>query len=74
MGPDAVRDAPGAKEDVAILDVREPVEWKEGHIKGAKHLLRGLLETKAADELPDTDACLITHCVFGDRAHSPPKL
>lgn len=65
--PDAVRDALESGEDVVILDVREPNEWEEGHIKGAKHLPRGLLESKAADELPDKDARIITHCAIGGR-------
>ena len=54
--PDAVHDALESGEDITILDVRKPEEWEEGHIKGVKHLPRGLLELKAADELPDTDA------------------
>jgi phage shock protein E len=65
--PDAVREALESGEDVTVLDVREPEEWEEGRIKGAKHLTRGLLELKAADELPGTDARIITHCVSGGR-------
>ncbi len=63
--PDAVHDALESGEDITILDVREPEEWEEGHIKGAKLLPRGLLELKAADELPDTDARIVTHCASG---------
>jgi rhodanese-related sulfurtransferase len=65
--PDAVREALESGEGVTVLDVREPEEWEEGHIKGAKHLPRGLLELKAADELPDTNARIITHCASGGR-------
>ena len=65
--PDAVRDALQSGEDVLILDVREPNEWDEAHIKSAKLLPRGLLEYKAADELPDKDARIITHCALGGR-------
>ena len=65
--PDAVREALESGEDVTVLDVREPEEWEEGHIKGAKHLPRGLLELKAADELPNTEARIITHCASGGR-------
>ncbi len=66
-GPDAVRDALVSREDIIILDVREPDEWEEGHIKGAKHLPRGLLESRAADELPNTSARIFTHCASGGR-------
>ncbi len=65
--PEAVREALESGEDVTILDVREPEEWEAGHIKGAKHLPRGLLELKAADELPDTNARIVTHCASGGR-------
>lgn len=65
--PDAVHNALESGEEVIILDVREPDEWEEGHIKGAKLLPRGLLEYKAADELPDKDARIITHCARGGR-------
>jgi len=41
--PDAVREALESGEGVTVLDVREPEEWEEGHIKGVKHLPRGLL-------------------------------
>lgn len=65
--PDTVYNALESGEDVTILDVREPNEWDEEHIKGAKFLPRGLLESKAADELPDKDARIITHCALGGR-------
>ena len=65
--PEAVREALESEEAVTVVDVREPEEWEEGHIKGAKHLPRGLLELKAADELPNTEARIITHCASGGR-------
>lgn len=65
--PDAVRNALESGEDITILDVREPNEWEEGHIKGAKLLPRGLLEYRAADELPNKDARIVTHCALGGR-------
>ena len=37
--------------DVAVIDVREPFEWREGHVEGALHL--PMLEAvKRLDELP----------------------
>ena len=41
--------AAAAKQDprLLIVDVREPVEWAEGHIPGALLVPRGMLEAKA---------------------------
>lgn len=54
-------------EDFIVVDVREPEEWAAGHVPGAKHIPRGFLEYRAADELPDKDARIIVHCASGGR-------
>ncbi|MDP9427218.1 MAG: rhodanese-like domain-containing protein [Actinomycetota bacterium] len=64
---DTVHGALEAGDDVTVVDVREPAEWEAGHIKGAKPVPRGLLEYKAADELPDKDARIVVHCAVGGR-------
>ena len=64
---DAVHGALEAGEDITVVDVREPAEWEAGHIQGAKHVPRGLLEYKAADELPEKDARIVVHCAVGGR-------
>src|SRR3712207_8127264 len=46
---------------------RSPDEYEAGHVPGAKPLPRGLLEYKAADELPDKDARIVVHCALGGR-------
>ncbi len=63
----SVHDAVGSGQDVTVLDVREPDEFEAGHIPGAKPLPRGLLEYKAAEELPDKDARIVVHCALGGR-------
>ena len=63
----SVHDAVGLGQDVTVLDVREPDEFEAGHIPGAKPLPRGLLEYKAAEELPDKDARIVVHCALGGR-------
>ena len=65
-GVEEVHDALKRRE-VTVVDVREPDEWEAGHVPGAKHLPRGLLEYKAADELPDKDARIVVHCALGGR-------
>ena len=63
---ETVHDAMGS-EDVTVIDVREPDEFEAGHIPGAKPLPRGLLEYKAAEELPDKGARIVVHCALGGR-------
>lgn len=67
-GVEEVHDALERGESVTVVDVREPEEWAEGHVPGAKHVPRGLLESRAADELPDRDARIIVHCAVGGRS------
>ncbi|MDQ0089122.1 rhodanese-related sulfurtransferase [Paenibacillus anaericanus] len=49
-----------------IIDVREPAEWAEGHIAGAKHIPLGQL-TGRLDEL-DKDIEMIIVCRSGGRS------
>ncbi len=67
VSADEIHTTIGAGEKVTILDVREPGEWEAGHIPGAKHIPRGVLEYQASTELPDRDARIITHCASGGR-------
>ena len=50
-----------------FLDVRTSKEFKMGHIPGAMHLARGLLEFKIAKAVPDKNANIIICCKSGGR-------
>src|SRR5215831_10126526 len=68
---------PTVQENVAthkavLVDVREPKEWKEGHVEGAislplSSLKKGVDTTTIEKELPK-DKIVYTHCVMGVRA------
>ena len=51
-----------------LIDVREPDEWRNGHIRDALHIPRGMLEFKIEDEVDDKDARLVTYCAAGSRS------
>jgi len=50
---------------LAVLDVREPVEWAYGHIEGAVHIPLGEL-TGRLDEVPEGQTLVV--CKVGARS------
>jgi rhodanese-related sulfurtransferase len=60
--------------EAQFVDVREPAEWQKGHVPGAVHVPRGLLEWQADRSLPghkpefDGDKKLIVYCASGGRS------
>jgi phage shock protein E len=57
-----------AKPIPVIIDVRESDEYAEGHVAGAKHLSRGVLEQKVGDLVPDFSTHIVVYCDRGERA------
>jgi rhodanese-related sulfurtransferase len=63
-----------AKEDITILDVREPAEYKEGFVPGAINIPRGVIELfiwKTIAGYPsktDTSKRIYLYCALGGRA------
>ncbi len=50
-----------------ILDVREPKEFRKGHIPGAINIPRGLLEFKVTAKIPDKATPILVYCKTGGR-------
>ncbi len=51
-----------------VLDVREESEWARGHLPGAHHLGRGILEREIERTIPDKDAPILLYCGGGYRS------
>jgi rhodanese-related sulfurtransferase len=51
--------------DLVVLDVREKDNFVAGHLPGAKHLPRGMIELSVDKALPDPGAHILTYCNFG---------
>ena len=51
-----------------VIDVREDNEWDEAHVKGAKHLGKGIIERDIETFAPDKSSELILYCGGGFRA------
>lgn len=52
-------------EGLAVLDVREPVEWAHGHIEGATHIPMNEIPDRL-DEVPDGQVLVV--CKVGGRS------
>jgi rhodanese-related sulfurtransferase len=55
-------------EKVNLVDVREDNEFAKGHIPGATHLSKGIIERDIEKTFPDRDAELILYCGGGFRS------
>ena len=55
-------------ESLTIIDVREESEWEQGHVPGAIHLGKGIIERDIERMFPDADAELILYCGGGFRS------
>jgi rhodanese-related sulfurtransferase len=58
----------GSGEKFLLVDVREDHEWANGHLPGAVHMGRGIIERDIETRLPDTGAKLILYCGGGFRS------
>ena len=57
-----------AGEQLALVDVREDHEWEAGHLPGAVHLSRGVLERDVEARFPDPETPLVLQCGGGFRS------
>ncbi len=57
-----------AGEKFQLVDVREDNEWAKGHLPGAVHMGRGIIERDIEQRVPDTNAKLILYCGGGFRS------
>ncbi len=51
-----------------LIDVREDHEWQAGHLPGAEHLGKGIIERDIEERFPDVNAELILYCGGGFRS------
>lgn len=65
---DAVRHRQLEGEQLYLIDVREDREWEQGHLPGAIHLGKGVIERDIENVVPDIDAELLLYCGGGFRS------
>jgi rhodanese-related sulfurtransferase len=55
-------------EKFLLLDVREDNEWANGHLPGAVHMGRGIIERDIETRVPETATKVILYCGGGFRS------
>lgn len=55
-------------EKVLLIDVREDHEWAKGHLPGAIHLGKGIIERDIEEKVPDPATELVLYCGGGYRS------
>jgi len=51
-----------------LVDVREDSEWNAGHVAGAVHLGKGIIERDIEKTVPDKSTTLVLYCGGGFRS------
>jgi len=56
------------KESFRLVDVREESEWNRGHLPGAEHLGKGIIERDVEEKIPDQSEKIVLYCGGGYRS------
>ena len=57
-----------AGEKLVLIDIREESEWARGHLPGAIHLGKGVIERDIEQRLPDAGTKVVLYCGGGFRS------
>jgi rhodanese-related sulfurtransferase len=57
-----------AKEQFTLVDVREESEWAKGHLPGAIHLCKGIIERDIENTVPVKGTPIVLYCGGGYRS------
>jgi rhodanese-related sulfurtransferase len=57
-----------AGEPHVLVDTREESEWAAGHVKGAVHMSKGVIERDIETKVPDKATKLVLYCGGGFRS------
>lgn len=57
-----------SKDPHVLIDIREESEWAAGHVAGAMHLGKGIIERDIETKVPCKDTKLVLYCGGGFRS------
>jgi len=65
---DEIKTRLDAGETFHLVDVREESEYARGHLPGAVHIGKGVIERDIEAKIPDTDDLIVLYCGGGYRS------
>ena len=68
VSTDDLRDRQAANPALVLVDVREDDEWRAGHVAGARHIGKGVIERDIETAIPDMGAEIVLYCGGGFRS------
>jgi len=67
-GPDQLAKRLASGDPVAVIDVRDPDEYRDGHIEAATNISRGFLEFRIGGTVSDPKTPVVLYCQTGLRS------
>ncbi|MCE3045726.1 MULTISPECIES: rhodanese-like domain-containing protein [Legionella] len=67
ISPLALKEKMDSNESFQLIDVRETNEWETGHIPGAVHLGKGIIERDIEKQISDLKTPIVVYCSGGFR-------
>jgi rhodanese-related sulfurtransferase len=68
IGVEDYKNMVSAGEPHVLVDTREESEWTAGHVKGAVHMSKGVIERDVETKVPDKATTLVLYCGGGFRS------
>ncbi|RAP35334.1 sulfurtransferase [Legionella quinlivanii] len=67
ISPLALKEKMDSNESFQLIDVRETNEWETGHLPGAVHLGKGIIERDIEKQISDLKTPIVVYCSGGFR-------
>src|SRR3990167_11456322 len=68
ISPQQLKEKLNRRKSIILIDVRDEAEWQSGgHIPGAIHLSKGVIERDIEKNIPDFNTTIVVYCSGGFR-------
>ena len=68
VSPAGLRERQTQNPNLVLVDVREDDEWRAGHVAGAVHIGKGVIERDIESQIPEPDTEVVLYCGGGFRS------